>query len=300
MTGKESRTSQEEEREKMSNNQNNFPGSKPLNNVRDISDYLYCARKVYLRKTLNLREKTNAKMVKGMIRHEIFDEFNKTEEEIVSGITQQKNLTELGDIYKKYLLEIADWSFRKNENFTNEFGINKQEFWQDFWKNVQQEIQLRIKAIYKLLKKNILGVELWKKLEPKYLTEFKVVSDRLQLVGRIDRVIIEKQDGRTIYVPCEIKNADTIKPYESDMLQLACYAMLLEDKFGTEIKKGIIQYKNRKIDVEIDEGKRQKVFDIIKSIGNFSSAAMPKILENFNKCRACGLREECFGAQKTR
>ena len=263
-------------------------------NVRDISDYLYCARKVYLRKTLNLREKTNAKMIKGMIRHEIFDELNKTEANIVSGITQQKNLTEMGDIYKMHLLGITERIFRKYENLAVSFEINMQEYWQDFWKNVQQEIQLRIKAISKLLEKNILGYELWQSLEPKYMTEFKISSERLQLVGRIDRVMIEKQDGRTIYVPCEIKNADAIKPYESDMLQLACYAILLEDKFNTKVMEGIIQYKNKSIRIAIDESRRQKVFSIIKSIDNFPSSQIPKIQENFRKCESCGLRDECF------
>lgn len=266
-------------------------------NVRDISDYLYCARKVYLRKVLHAREKPNVKTILGMIRHSILDELNKIEESIVSGIAQQKNLTELGDIYKMHLLAITERIFRKYENLAISFSINIQEFWQEFWKNIQQEIQLRIKAIYRLLQKNIFGYELWQSLEPKYLTEFKIISGKLQLVGRIDRVIIEKQDNKTIYVPCEIKNADTIKPYESDILQLACYAILLEDKFNTEIKKGIIQYKNRKIDVEIDEGKRQRIFSIIESINKFSSTGMPKILENFKKCRACGLRDECFNIQ---
>ena len=268
--------------------------AKTLRNVRDISDYLYCARKVYLRKTLNLREKTNAKMIKGMIRHEIFDEFNKTEEEIVSGITQQKNLTELGDIYKNWLLDITGWSFRKNENSTSSFEISRQEFWREFWKSAQPEIQPRVKAISKLLQKNIFGDELWQRLEPKYLTEFKVVSDRLQLIGRIDRIIIENKNNKTIYTPCEIKNAAVTKPYESDILQLACYAMLLEDRFNTEVREGIIQYKNKSIRIAIDESHRQKVFSIIQSIDNFSESNMPQIIENFKKCESCGLKEECF------
>lgn len=266
-------------------------------NVRDVSDYLYCARKVYLRKILNAREGQNANMVKGMIRHDILDELNKTEGNIVSGITRQMNLTELGDVYKINLLEITRRIFRRHENSTTSFSINQENFWQDFWRGISEDVQLRIKAISKLLKKNIFGYELWQKLEPKYLTEFKIVSDRLQLVGRIDRVEIHKHQANLVYVPWEIKNASVREPYELDILQLACYAILLEDKFNVNVCEGIIHYKNKKIKIKIDGNKKQKIFSIIEAINNFSEKNMPKITENFNKCRHCGLHDECFKVQ---
>lgn len=97
-----------------------------------------------------------------------------------------------------------------------------------------------------------------------------------------------------LYIPYEIKNTSIAKPYESDILQLASYAILLEDNFNVVVAEGIIQYKNKKVKIEIDDGRKQKVFDIIESINNFSPANMPKIIENFNKCRHCGLKDECF------
>ncbi len=279
------------------NGKNNNLGNKKLLNVRDISDYLYCARKVYLRKILGARERPNAAIIKGMIRHDILDELNKTESNIVSGITRAMNLTELGDVYKTHLLAITKNSFNRHEHAADSFSINQENFWLDFWRDVREDMQLRIKAISKLLNKNIFGYELWQKLEPKYLTEFRIISDKLQLVGRIDRIEIHKHEGKMLYIPCEIKNASIKEPYESDILQLASYAVLLEDKFNARVHEGVIQYKNKKIKIKIDEEKKKRISSIIKSINEFSAAEMPKILENFNKCRHCGLRDECFKAQ---
>ncbi|MFH0832075.1 MAG: CRISPR-associated protein Cas4 [archaeon] len=274
------------------------PEFRQLNNARDISDYLYCARKVYLRKILHMREKPNERTIAGVIRHDILDELNKAEAGIVTGIKRAMNLTELGDLYKNHLLDITAWIFRKHENSAISFSINPENFWNEFWNNLQDEIQLRIKSISKLIKKNIFGQELWEKLEPKYLTEFKIISDKLHLVGRIDRIVIENDKGRKVYIPYEVKNASVEKPYESDMLQLACYALLLEDNFQTEVNRGIIQYKNKRVDVDIGQEKKQKVLEIMESINNFSEENIPHILENFNKCRHCGLHDECFGLQK--
>ena len=263
--------------------------------VRDLSDYLYCERKAYLKKILGLKEQIGPYVIKGRIKHEILDEFSKIEQNIVSSITYQLSYEELGNLYMIALKQITSMAFERNLSSAESFKLEEEEFWEGLWKELQKDIQLRVKAISLLLKKDIFGLELWEKLEPKYLTEYKIISPRLGLTGKIDRLMISEQDGKKVYIPFEVKSGSAIKPYESDLIQLSSYALLIEDKFNYPASKGFMEYKDRRIEIEITREMKQQALDIIQNIRNFPNLEkMPKIIENFKKCLKCGLREQCY------
>jgi CRISPR/Cas system-associated exonuclease Cas4 (RecB family) len=49
----------------------------PVLSITDITSYLYCPRKFYLKKVRGIKEKPNQAMIKGRLKHEILDIFNK-------------------------------------------------------------------------------------------------------------------------------------------------------------------------------------------------------------------------------
>ena len=70
-----------------------------------LSSYLYCSRKLFLEKVLKLAEPPKESLVMGSIRHEIYDNINKNEEQIVINIEEKVPLEELNVIYRQKFLE---------------------------------------------------------------------------------------------------------------------------------------------------------------------------------------------------
>lgn len=254
-------------------------------NVTELTEYLYCPRKLYIKKTLGLKEPFTKAMLQGKLKHDILDLFNKNESSLVSGIIEKINLENLSLLYQNLLRAITIEVFRKNWRALETYEINKNEFYQNFFNNIKEDINLRISSILKN-QENFLGKELWNNLNPKYLTELKIESEVLDLKGRIDRVEFSDE-----IIPYEVKNREDI--FESDRIQLAAYSLLLKEEFNRDIKKGIIKTKTKTEEIIIDDELKNKVLYLIEQVKKISETK-PEILSNFKKCSSCPFRDKCL------
>ena len=260
-------------------------------NVTDLNEYLFCSRKLWLRMIKGFRGMLTLPMVKGKFKHQIIEHFSNSEENIVSGILSSVSELEVIELYRKNCRLLCQRIFSENFNMVRAFKIDEENFWNDFWKDFEPEIELRAKIIFEFLSKNIFGESLWQILEPKYKTELKISSEKLGLAGRIDRLEIWKDE----IIPFELKNkkADS-KPYDSDVVQLVAYALLLEDNYSCNIRKGFIQYKDKKVDLAISDELKKDVLVLIDEVKRIDEQSCPPIQENFKKCETCNLKEVCF------
>ncbi len=256
-----------------------------LINVTDISSYLFCPRKVYLKKVKGIKEEASQKMILGLLKHKVFEKFSNNEENIVKEIEDNISEEEIENIYNNKLKEMVEEVANQNLKLLNSFRIKDEQLMEGVLNFMEKEISLRIESIKEGLNKGFLGKDLWENLKPKYRTEYKIVSENLGLKGKIDRVKLDEE-----IVPYEIKTKKDI--YLSDKIQLAAYALLLENKFEKSIKKGIIESKAGREELEIDQQLKDKVFHIANEIKNFDEP--PRIQSNFNKCRHCNLKDKCF------
>ena len=258
-------------------------------NVTDLNEYLFCQRKLYL-KIKGIKSPPTMPMIKGMLKHKIIEAFSKGEENLISGIISQLNDEEILELYRKNCFMLCQNIFSNYSNMVKGFRIEFDNFWKDFWDSLEPEIALRTKVISQLISKRIFSQQLWQQIEPKYKIELKMKSEKLGIEGRVDRVEIGKDE----ITPYEIKNKKASDFYESDAIQLTAYSMLLEDNFFTSVKKGIIQYKDKRLILNIDEQLREKVRMLISKIMLMGNEPCPPISENFKKCQSCGMKEECF------
>jgi len=255
-----------------------------LINITDITGYLFCPRKVFLKLVKGIKEKPNERMILGMIRHKIFDDFNKNEQTIVESITKPLKTSEIKTIYNNSLTSITNKVLSNYSNMLKAWNIDKNEF-NEVKEKIENETKLKISSILETMNKGFLGKQLWENLKPKFLTEYELISEKFRLKGRIDRLEI----GNEI-IPYELKSRENI--YDSDKIQLAAYALLLEDFFNKKISFGIIETKSQKQEIIINEEMKKQVLEIADKIRNMKDA---EITSNFGKCQNCGLREECFG-----
>ncbi len=263
-------------------------GGKRLLSVTELSAYMYCARKYYLEKVKGLRQPANKAMTEGLIRHNVLEEFSNKEEKLVCSFGSLKK----PQVIEKFnaLLELCIHKvFEENVNKIKEFEINVGELHNKIVDALQREILPRAETIDEAMRKGFVGEELWKNLEPKYVSEMILVSRNLGLKGRADRVLISKDE----ILPFELKTRVADRVWPSDEIQVTCYAMMLEEKFNTQISKGILETGNVRHFISIDDEKKKKVRNIILEVREVLEGRNLKYPNSFGKCRSCPWKKEC-------
>jgi CRISPR-associated protein Cas4 len=256
--------------------------------ITDITSYMYCPRKFYLKKIGGLKEKMNRAMIQGKLKHEIFDTFNRNEKNIVTSITNDINKDEILKLYRTEAIKITNQTINFNKEVLFRFKISNFDFLNEVLSKLEREIALKAESVSEGIKNGKFGDDLWENLSPKYLSEVEIVSENLALRGRIDRLEI----GEKI-IPYEIKTRSDI--YESDKIQLAGYALLLEEKFNKIIEEGYVETETEKIEIKIDKKLKDKFLELAEEIRTMlrEKKEIP-ISSNFKKCQSCKFQDMCF------
>lgn len=128
----------------------------------------------------------------------------------------------------------------------------------------------------------------------------ELTCPKLGLTGKLD--CLRRRDGLTI--PYEHKRGrcfraddNTPQPWESDRLQVAAYALMLEEACGETIAEARIRYHtdNIALRVPIDEATRQTVYDTIERAHTLrQSIERPPVAENDRLCARCSLAPVCL------
>lgn len=110
------------------------------------------------------------------------------------------------------------------------------------------------------------------------------------MYGKID--IVER--AGTGVVPVERKHGS--RYYENDLVQLAAYAMLLEEYLGEQVPCGYLYLyeTNTRHPVAITDLLREKVVAMFEEIQSMSVDEIPAFSDNPNKCRKCSAVTYCM------
>lgn len=138
------------------------------------------------------------------------------------------------------------------------------------------------------------------KEEEGQLERFLLESPSLGVRGQLDAV--RRRDGR--WIPYEHKRGRACRddggkpgPWPSDKVQLAAYAMLLEESTGQAITEGRVRYHADKVTVRvpIDEGARDEVRAAIKRARELrSQIERPPLSPDERRCARCSLAPVCL------
>jgi len=268
--------------------------------VTTLSSYMYCARKLYLQYVLKLIEPPKEALVKGSIRHKTHENINLVEEELVKGIKKGIILDDLKGRYHQKYREILLDVIKENKDELGRFNILPQELFKSVWPLILSESETRATLVYDFVQKhNVFGEELWEKLTPKIESELKISSDKLGLRGIVDQIEVYPEG----FVPVELKTGKAPKEgvWPGHKIQLIAYALLMEDRFKTEIKEGFVHYLDtkQKRHIALNPFMRMEVKELIEKVNNLlKSDKIPGFEKNQNKCFNCGLKEDCYDEKK--
>lgn len=266
-----------------------------LISVTTLSGYLYCPRKLFLTHVLRITEIPKEVLVKGSIRHETYDNINKIEEELVKSITEKPTLAGLTNKYQTEYTKILKNIIESYKDKLKEVDLDKTQTFNKVLPYFIKESKIRSLNLFNFIEKeNLLGEELWQSLTPKIRSEIKITSPNLQLKGIIDQIEVWKNR----LVPVELKTGkmpfDGVWP--GHRIQLGCYALLLEEKYGSSIEYGYVHYLDHeeKRLIKINHFLRSEINDLVKKVQTLMvSREIPELCGNENKCNACGLKETC-------
>ncbi len=212
-----------------------------LISVTDMCAYNFCRRSLYLKLVLGLREPAKPVMVLGSIRHKVYEEANKKEEDLVSQIGSDMKRQEILQMFSNAYNAVLNKSVCNYLPQLESLKMDKEEVTVQLQQAVAGQAAERADEIVRFSSKTgLFGKELWEKLSPKIISELRVSSEKLRLKGIVDRIEVHGSE----YVPVEIKTgkAPNEGVWPDHRLQLSAYMLMLSEKFRASIKEGLVNY----------------------------------------------------------
>jgi len=125
--------------------------------------------------------------------------------------------------------------------------------------------------------------------------DVRLESGRLRLRGRLDAAIEVRGGERGVVYPVEYK-ATRRQPGSQYRLQLAAYAVLLEEEWGVEARNGffVLVPLRKVVPVRLDRGIKGKVERVVANMHRMvRGEAMPEPLGRGGRCALCEFRRFC-------
>lgn len=123
--------------------------------------------------------------------------------------------------------------------------------------------------------------------------ERALVSRTYGLTGRPD-YLVRNSDG---IVPVEAKSTKcpaSGRPYDSHVMQLAAYCLLVESTLDAEVPYGVIKYSDREIIVDYTEELRDELITLLEEMRAARKAEdVHRSHQDIRRCSKCSMREIC-------
>jgi CRISPR-associated exonuclease Cas4 len=121
--------------------------------------------------------------------------------------------------------------------------------------------------------------------------EKPLIARRLGLVGKPDYLL----DLRGQIIPVEVKpGRRAARPYESDLMQLAAYCVLVEETSGVAPPYGLLRYAERTFRLDYTELAREEVLAILDEMrADLDEPDCDRSHDDQRRCLNCGFFEQC-------
>lgn len=130
--------------------------------------------------------------------------------------------------------------------------------------------------------------------------ERALFSRDLLLTGRPDYLVDE---GREI-IPVEVKpsthsvedksSSAPKQPYDSHIIQLAAYCLLVEEEYGRRPPYGIIKYADRAFEIDYTPGMENELLSTLEDMrSDLAAGSASRNHDEPRRCQACGHLHQC-------
>ncbi len=113
-----------------------------------------------------------------------------------------------------------------------------------------------------------------------------------RLTGKPD-YLVQEADG--MVVPVELKSGRApAEPWESHVLQLAAYCLLVTEKYGRRPDYGILQYQDKAFAIDYTDDLEEDLLNLLADMhSDLFEEELDRDHNDWNKCARCGFRNQC-------
>ena len=121
--------------------------------------------------------------------------------------------------------------------------------------------------------------------------EKPLIARKLGLVGKPDYLL----DLRGQTIPVEVKpGRRAARPYESDLMQLAAYCVLIEETSGVAPPYGLLRYAEQTFRLDYTEQVRDEVLALLGEMrAALEEPDCDRSHDDERRCQSCGFFEQC-------
>jgi CRISPR-associated exonuclease Cas4 len=249
--------------------------------VRDLSLYSYCPRKLFIRRVLNVSEPQNPMLAESRLWHLHRRELSLRFAKVANACREVSELKKsLSDEAKKIVSEIPKI-----------YALTQSSDQGLFLKALEDDL------LYLCDELSYVSEQIGFKAACDFFTPWKIdyhiSSDSLGLRGCIDKVLAHDS-----FVPAMIKTTNLDRTSRGDRLRLCALGMLLEDKHDKRVGYGLVEFSKtlHSQPIRFSENLRRDVLRIRDEILDLLDGQLPEICIHGEprRCEACGLSERCF------
>jgi CRISPR-associated exonuclease Cas4 len=123
--------------------------------------------------------------------------------------------------------------------------------------------------------------------------ERPLISRRHGLTGRPDYLVRTREGVVPVEAKSTRKPASGV-PYDSHLMQLAAYCLLVEDQLGGPVPYGVVRYRDGEVRVDYTPGLREALLGLLDEIREAREAEeVHRSHEEPPRCAACSYRDAC-------
>ncbi|WP_409200413.1 Dna2/Cas4 domain-containing protein [Methanobrevibacter sp. DSM 116169] len=270
-------------------------------NISSIKQFMYCPLKLYYQYQLDEKE-DNDLLLHGEIKRLRVD-INDLTQKNIRKIKAKMELNEIESILIENIISYIDMTISNlekslPEEYSEKIEEQKIEIISEVYFSIKI-LALKTSKAMETLDKN--GNQIVEMFFPNSMQAYVLKDPDLEIIGSCDK--IEIIDGK--YYPVQLR---TSKPpikgvWDSDAVELAANALLIEQEFDTEVFVGFIEYiqiKERR-PVVMDVHLRKSLFKILKEIKMIKKdEIIPKTETIRNKCLNCNYNDICKAVAKNK
>lgn len=121
-----------------------------------------------------------------------------------------------------------------------------------------------------------------------------LISRRYGLSGKPD-YLLDDESGALI--PVEVKSGAaprTGRPYDSHLMQLVVYFLLVEDALRRPVPYGLIRYRDRTLRIDNTENLRAELLNVLEQMRRVqANGAARRTHSQARRCAGCSMAESC-------
>lgn len=122
-----------------------------------------------------------------------------------------------------------------------------------------------------------------------------IISRKFGIVGKPDYLMMIKERRRELHIPIEVKSRKRPQePYDSHILQLGAYCLMVEDVYKARPPYGLLHYADDTLKIPFTNALRSQVLAATEAIRRSrSSSDVSRQHNDWGKCRGCGYQRAC-------